>query len=348
MRILAIDMGRSKSVACDYAGETAEHEFQTLLTEPAAFHDLIVERSPDVVVIEISPAAGWVRDLCEAMGKKLVVANTRDEAWRWRKIKVKTDRKDALKLGKMQAMNQLSGVHMPTKDVRQWRMLIQYRKSLVDDRTSIRNRIRGILDGVAVKLPKGAAAFSESGVEQWRQELCRSLEECGMEDLWRGMIQVEVLRLEELDKHLEEVEKRLCQKALADERVQRVMEVPSVGVRTAELVVALIDDPHRFGRGKHVGNYAGFTPKKYQSGDMDRDGRISRGGCALLRALLVQSSWIGVYRVPWMKELYQRIKRGSEKRKKKAIVAVARHLLVRLWAMLRDGVPWREPAIAAA
>lgn len=346
MRILAIDMGRSKSVACDYAGETAEHEFQTLVTEPAAFHDLILERSPDVVVIEISPAAGWVRDLCEALGVKVVVASTSDEAWRWQKIKVKTDRKDALKLAKMQAMNQISPVHVPAKAIRQWRALIQYRRSLVDDRTSIRNRIRGILDAVAVKLPKGAAAFSESGEEKWQKELCRPLEDCGMEELWRGMIQMEVLRLKELEKHLEVVEKRLCRQAMADERVRRVMAVPSVGVRMAELVVALIDDPHRFGRGKHVGNYAGLTPKKYRSGDMDRDGHISRGGCGLLRAFLVQSSWTGVYRVPWMKELYQRIKRGSEKRKKKAIVAVARHLLIRLWAMLRDGTSWRDPAIA--
>ena len=64
----------------------------------------------------------------------------------------------------------------------------------------------------------------------------------------------------------------------------------------------------------------------------------------MLRALLVQASWIGVsHNVPWMRALFERVKRGSDKRKKKAIVAVARHLLVRLWAMLRDGTAWREP-----
>ena len=144
MKILAIDMGRSKSVSCDYVAETAEHEFETLATTPQAFHDLILKRHPDVVVIEICPAAGWVKDLCEAMSVKLVVANTSDEPWRWRKLKTKTDRKDALKIARLQAMNQISGVHIPVIGVRQWRSLIQYRQSLVCDATSMRNRIRGI------------------------------------------------------------------------------------------------------------------------------------------------------------------------------------------------------------
>lgn len=348
MRILAIDMGRSKSVACDYVAETAEHTFQTLVTAPGDFHDLLVEKGPDLVVIEICPAAGWVRDLCESLGVKLIVANTCDEPWRWRKMKVKTDRKDALKLGKLQAMNQISPVHVPAIDVRQWRSLIQYRQTLVCDATSIRNRIRGILDQVARKLPSGSKAFSEAAREEWEKELGRELQACGKDELWRGMIQVEAARLRELEKHIETVETKLDEIAAADERVQRMKEVPSVGQRTGELVVAMLDDARRFARGKQVGNYAGFTPKKYQSGDMDRDGRISRGGCALLRALLVQASWIGVSRkVPWMKEVFERVRRGTDKRKKKAIVAVARHLLVKLWAMLRDGTRWQEPKLAA-
>jgi transposase len=347
MKILAIDMGRSKSVACDYVAETAAHGFEGLETAPKAFHDLIVGRDPDVVVIEICPAAGWVRDLCAALGKKIVVANTSDEAWRWKRLKNKSDRKDALKLGKLQALNQISPVHVPEKQVRQWRMLIQYRQSLTQERTSIRNRIRGILDNVAIRLPAGQKAFSKSGCAEWRKELCRPLKDCQKDEFWRGIVETELKRLEELEAHIAAVEEQLNAIAKSDERVQRLMEVPAVGERTSELVVALIDDPRRFARGKQIGNYAGFTPKKYQSGEMDRDGRISRGGCGLLRALLVQASWIGVYRVPWMKQVYERVRRGSEKRKKKAIVAVARHLLVKLWAMLRDGTSWRDPSPVA-
>lgn len=350
MKILAIDMGRSKSVACDYLAETAEHSFVTMPTTPQAFHDLIVQKHPDVVVIEICPAAGWVKDLCDALAVRLVVANTSDEPWRWKKIKRKSDRDDSLKLARLQAMRQISAVHVPGKSVRQWRMLIQYRQNLVADRSSMRNRIRGILDGVAIKLSSGAKAFTESGVKQWRGELGRELSQCGMEELWRGMVTTELDRLEELEKHLEAVEEKLEQIARADERVKRLEQAPAVGRRTAELVVALLDQPRRFARGKQVGAYVGLTPRKHQSGEMDRDGRISRGGSGHMRALLVQASWIGVRRgVPWMKGVYEQVRRGSEKRKKKAIVAVARRLVVRLWAMLRDGTQWRdkeEPALA--
>lgn len=342
MKILAIDMGRSKSVSCDYVSPSAEHEFETIPTTPQAFHDLVVKRHAEVVVIEICPAAGWVRDLCEALGVRLLVANTCDEPWKWRKVKRKSDRDDALKLARLMSQNEILAVHVPVKAVRQWRALIQYRHQLMGDSTSIRNRIRAILDGVAIKLEVGGKAFGVKAREIWRKDLCRCLRECEAEDLWRGIVEVEARRLEEIESHVAEVDRKLEQIAAADERVSRVKEAPGVGVRTAEMVVAMIDNPRRFSRGKQVGNYAGLTPKKYQSGNMDRDGRISRGGSGLLRALLVQASWAGVMKkVGWMVEVYERVRRGSIKRRKQAIVAVARHLLVRLWAMLRDETHWR-------
>ena len=66
-RILAIDLGKFKSVACDYDTATSEHHFTTIPTTPAVMHDLFAERAPDRVVIEIGSAAGWIKDLAEAM-----------------------------------------------------------------------------------------------------------------------------------------------------------------------------------------------------------------------------------------------------------------------------------------
>jgi transposase len=92
-----------------------------------------------------------------------------------------------------------------------------------------------------------------------------------------------------------------------------------------------------------VGCYAGLTPRRWQSGESDRQGHISRAGPPLLRQLLVQIAWTGVRHRTWMLKVYEQVCRGSEKRKKIAIVAVARRLLVKLWAMLRDGTKWKEP-----
>jgi len=78
---------------------------------------------------------------------------------------------------------------------------------------------------------------------------------------------------------------------------------------------------------------------------MDRQGKISGQGNKLLRALLVEISWLGLRHNSWLRRTYQRLLRGSPSRKKIAITAVARKLLVRCWVMLRDGQPWRETGV---
>ena len=139
------------------------------------------------------------------------------------------------------------------------------------------------------------------------------------------------------------VEQELAGVAEQDERVALLRTIPGVGPRLAETIVAVIDDPHRFKSGKQVGCYAGLTPRRYQSGSMDRQGRISGAGHGLLRSLLVEVSWLGRRYNAWMKGVYERALRGTGSRKKVAIVALARRLLVVCWAMLRDGTRWRDP-----
>jgi transposase len=94
---------------------------------------------------------------------------------------------------------------------------------------------------------------------------------------------------------------------------------------------------------RHVGAYVGLTPRRYQSGQSDRQGRISRAGNVQLRTLLIEVAWIGLRYNPWMRQVYESVRRGSVARKKTAIVAVARRLLVVCWAMLRDGTTWQDP-----
>ena len=113
MRILALDLGKYKTVACEYEAQTGRQRFVTVLTTPKALHDLIVDREPHRVVIEICSIAGWVSELVRSLGIELQVANTSDERWQWRKVKTKNDRSDALKLAQLSAVNQLRLVHVP-------------------------------------------------------------------------------------------------------------------------------------------------------------------------------------------------------------------------------------------
>ena len=117
----------------------------TVVTTPKALHDLIVDREPQRVVIEICSIAGWVGDLVRSLGIELQVANTADERWQWRKVKQKNDRRDALKAAQLSAVNQLCPVHVPELTMRQWRALIAYRYKLVQRRTKVKNHIRDLL-----------------------------------------------------------------------------------------------------------------------------------------------------------------------------------------------------------
>ena len=100
-----------------------------------------------------------------------------------------------------------------------------------------------------------------------------------------------------------------------------------------------------------MGAFAGLVPKQYQSGVTDRRGTITRRGPAILRKLLVECAWAMLRYNPWAQKVYQNLTGGGQARKKPAVVALARKILVRCWAMLRDGVPWRadlEPETVAS
>ena len=128
--------------------------------------------------------------------------------------------------------------------------------------------------------------------------------------------------------------------------MQLLRTIPGVGPRLAEAVVTMFDDVTRFAKAGQVGAYIGMVPKQFDSGETERSGRITRHGNRLVRSLLVEVAWASLRHNPWARACYQRISGGKKSRKKIAIVAVGRKLLVRCWAMLRHQTPWQPPAIA--
>lgn len=341
MKILALDVGKSKSVAYRLDTQTGEVGFKTILTRPASLVRLAARWRPDRVVFEIGPLAGWIHDVMIGCGvRQIQVANPMGEAWRWRNLKRKTDRDDAVKLAELSAAGQLPTVHLPRPAVRQWRQLIAYRATLVDRQTAAKNRGRAILAMVGETWPAGRKGWTAEARTHLRS-LARPLEACGPEDLWRGMLAVELDLLETLESQEAVVEAALGRVSAADPRVRQIEMIPGMGPRTAEMLVALLDDPHRFRSAKEVSAYLGLVPRQYQSGATDRRGRITRRGSALARRLLVQAAWVALRWNETLRRVFERITRGHRGRRKVAIVAVARRLAVIAWAMLRDGTRWR-------
>jgi len=251
MRILAIDLGKFKSVVCEMNSDTKKHDFETLATSPKVLRRLLERRRPDRVVFEIGNQAGWVTDIVEELKLDYQVANTNHEIWQWNRTRTKTDRRDALKLAKFSMLDALPTVHIPSATVRHRRGLIRYHQVLVKRQTQIKNSIRALLDRQGLRMPNGKSGWSQA-VRLWLREQSRPL--------------IEV-----------------------------------------ETVVAVLDDPHRFKNGQQVGSYVGLTPRQFQSGQMDRQGKISGKGDTLLRALLVEVSWMALRHNDWAKAFYERV-----------------------------------------
>ena len=344
-KIIAIDLGKFKSVCCIADVAAGVHAFETVQTTPQVLRELLVRhRSPDgsrtAVVFETCDTSGWVHDLCVELGCVALVANPRGEAWHWRRVKRKTDRDDALKLLKLTLNNDLPTVHMPPPAQRQKRRLILHRRSVVARRTMSRCGIRSIYSQQGLSLARGNKQWTRAGVADLAKD-AKPLEECDVSELWRGRLHVELQLIETLDKQIKLLDAKLD--ALADEKCELLQSVKGVGPRTAEAVVAYLDDPRRFKNGDHVAGYAGLVPKQIESGEMSRFGHITRHGPGLLRSLLVEAAWM-VYRLnPWAQHFVEKVSRGGKGRRKLGIVALARKLLVILWAMLRDNKPFKEP-----
>ncbi len=343
-----LDLGKNKTVACDFDLEANREEYETVTMAPFVIQQLLVRRRPDRVVFEVGPSAGWVYDIakdCQAdWDLEIQVANTNGDAWRWRNVKTKTDRRDALKLAKLSLLDQIDSVHIPAPVVRQRRSIVQYRSRLVAARTRIKNTIRSILHQSGLTMPGGARGWSGESLSDLH-ELARPLAEVDPVNLWRGELHEELSRLDEIEEHLSRVEKRLAALNKDNEQVALLESIPGVGPRTAEVISAVLDDPHRFRSAKEVSSYAGLVPKVLCSGQMNRHGRITKRGNRLLRHMLVEASWSALRYNPWFRHIYQRVKGSGRGRGRNAIVAVARRLLVTAWAMLRDGERWRCPEI---
>lgn len=342
-KILAIDLGKFKSVTCLLETDTNETEFWTMCTERQYLLAVLKNYTPDLVVLEACGLSGWVHDVCTTAGYKVLVCNPAQEAWKWKNVKRKTDRDDALKLAKLAALDQLVPVHIPCQQQREYRRLVKYRKVVVSRVTRVQNNIRSLFAQHGITMERGQKAWALERLDRIAQHR-KPLAECSADELWRGELDLELRELQQLREQHHELHKKLKALAAEDERVQLLQTIPGVGRKTAEVVVAFIDDPHRFKNARQVSSYSGLVPKRFQSGEMDRSGRVHKRGPRLLRGALVEAAWMMLRYNPWARAVYDRLCSRQKTRKKKAIVAVARKLLVRCWVMLLRKEPWNKEA----
>ncbi|MCK5134113.1 MAG: IS110 family transposase [Candidatus Sabulitectum sp.] len=286
------------------------------------------------VVFEACDGYGFWHEKLSRIARRVVVAHPNHLRAIWN-TKKKTDRIDAQKLAKLLGLNLIPPVYVPKIDVRDWRMLIQHRKTLVQKRTRIKNKLRAILRRNHIPAPRNL--WSKKNLH-WLRDV--ELDARG-ETLQRDML------LEDLahyDNQIARVEVELDQRAKNNPGVIVLKTIPGVANRTAEAVVAWIDDVSRFSRSKQIGAYFGFAVSEDSSGGKRRLGHISRQGPGVVRQLLVEA----VHRMnrfnPTVRSWVERFKCGQEKRKQIAVVAAAHKLSRCMFAMLQTGEVWNPAA----
>jgi transposase len=253
--------------------------------------------------------------------------------------KRKNDRHDAELLAKLLYIEAVPKVHVPSKAVRIWRELITFRTRLVQKRTRAKNGMRALLRSLRIAVPAKKGLWSGQGLA-WLRSLAF---ENVMHALKRDLLLDEITTL---NVQLFRVEQELARYAEQSPAVKLLRTIPGVGPRTAEAVVAFLDDPKRFAHSKQVGAYFGLVPCQDQSGPVNRLGHITKQGPSTVRHLLTEAVWQSVRRSATMRAYLERVQRGDPARKKIALVATAHYLARVMWSMLRNGSEWKEQVAA--
>jgi transposase len=296
--------------------------------------ELAAIKNPFKVCFEASTGYGYLHDKLAPLAKRVAVAHPGQLRLIFRS-KRKNDRVDAEKLAKLLYLDEVPPVYVPSEEVRAWRGMIEHRQRLLAERVRAKNGLRALLHSHGRTPPR----------RLWGPEGKAWLEGQEFADAMDGLRRDILLeRIASVNAMIQRVEKVLAEKARNHPGVRMLMEIPGVGVRTAEAVVAYVDNPHRFSRNAAVGSYFGLVPCQDQSAGKNRLGHITRQGPPTVRKLLVEAAWQGVRRSPEIRAYFERIHQGDPDRKKIAIVATAHHLLRAMHAMLCTGETWRSSA----
>jgi transposase len=246
--------------------------------------------------------------------------------------KVKTDKRDAIKLASYLAAGILKGIYVPPVEVESDRGVVRRRSQLVKKQTRCKNQIKSFLHLHGIERPKDISKY-------WSNAYLRWLEGIDFGTPSNQFIFTQLIKnYRRVREDLVEVTgylKQLSKDPRYQKNYQRLFSLKGIGLITAMSFLLEIYDFTRFKKSKHFSSFLGFTPSQHSSGDHVRLGRITGQGNSHLRHVLVESAWTVIKHDPHLRDKYDRIRsRGTNG--KRAIIAVARSLAVRLRRCLLD------------
>ena len=367
-----VDVHKKLMVACFKHGKKQEiREFGATTRELLELAEWLTEGGCEKVAME-STGSYWkpLYNVLEASELSAMVVNAQH-------MKAvpghKTDVSDAEWIADLLQHGLLKASFIPDKARRELRELVGYRKSLIKEQASELNRLQKILEGANIKL--SGTISNINGVsgrnllnallsgekfdlakltEMRRKKLVaynlKASDEQLVDDLngiltplQRRMLQVMLTHIDELTSHIKELDDNIDRHMKDDEKVAaaRIQEITGIGNTSAEAIISVIGtDMSRFPTDAHLSSWAGLCPGNNQSAGKRKSGRIRKGN-ALLRTTLVVCAHSAVkHKQSYFFAQFQRI--SAHRGKKRAYVAVAHSMLIAIYHILKDGVPFHD------
>jgi transposase len=290
------------------------------------------------VGLEAGPLSQWLYAAMRDAGLAVELLETRHVRDAFKAMPVKTDRNDARGIAQLMRLGWFRPVHGKSVPAQETRALLSARKLLQTRHHDVEMSLRGVLRGFGLKVgPTTARSFAG-----------RIRELVGGHPTLTAIAEALLAARDVLGEQLRGLDKRLCNQAREDNRARLLMTTPGVGVIVALTFSAAVDDPCRFRSSKMVGAHFGLTPRKYQSGETDVTGRVSKIGDASVRTALYEAANVILTRPVKGSELKSWAARLAKRAgMRKAKVALARKLAVVLHRMLKDGTPFAASRAAA-
>jgi len=283
-----------------------------------------------VVIYEAGFSGFWLYDEVVGWGARcIVVPPSRIPVESGNRIK--TDRRDSAKLAQLAATGQAPAVWVPSMAQRQEREVLRERRRLVRQGRQVQCQIKAILHCYGIDVPSRPGRWSQEYESRlWRLRFASASMQASFERL---LARHQFLRHQTADQT--KLIRELAREVSYQEKVTWLTSLPGIGVLTAMELLTELGDMTRFARAEEVAAYVGLTPSEYSSGASVHRGHISRCGKAAVRSRLVEASWIAIRFDQELRAVYERIR--ARQGGKRAIVAVARRLLLRVRRVLLEG-----------
>lgn len=282
-----------------------------------------------IVALEACGFDHWLGDLIEEAGLTVKLAHTA-KTKAIAEERIKTDKLSAGALADLLRLDLLPEAYRAPTDIRDARLFMRYRQSLVYLRSSLKNRIHSVIDYYGIQ-----QAFSDLFGKEGRQ----FLQQLELPKLQCSIVNNYLSVIDELNVLINKAEGQLRRQLKTDSRVKLLMTIPGIGIIIAHIILAEIGDIRRFNSRHKLARYIGIVPSLHQSGQTLYRGRITKQGNKHLRTAFVEAAQVAIRKDPYLRIHFNKIK--AKKGYGVAIVAIAHKLVKSTYKVLTEEKPYR-------